>query len=129
MRDNKKAMKRLPDAEFAVMKVVWACEPPITASMIMEQLGEKKNWKMQTIVSLLLRLVERGFLCTEKNGRERTYFPLIPKEDYLKFETGNFIRQYYDNSFFSLVNTLYDDKNLTEKDIDELIRWAKERRG
>ena len=98
MRDNKKAMKRLPDAEFAVMKVVWACEPPITASMIMEQLGEKKNWKMQTVVSLLLRLVERGFLCTE-------------------------------NSFFSLVNTLYDDKNLTEKDIDELIRWAKERRG
>ena len=36
----------------------------------------------------MLRLVERGFLRSEKHGKERTYFPLVSKEDYLKFETG-----------------------------------------
>ena len=52
-------MKKLPDAEFDIMKVVWANEPPMTTTIIMEQLGKEK--------SLMLRLVERGFLRSENN--------------------------------------------------------------
>jgi len=122
-------MKKLPDAEFDIMKVVWAHEPPITTTIIMEQLGNEKEWKIQTVVSLMLRLVERGYLRSEKHGKERTYFSLVSREDYLRFETGNFMKQYHNNSFLNLVNTLYDDKALTDEDIDELLRWAKERRG
>lgn len=121
-------MKKLPDAEFDIMKVVWANEPPITTPIIMEQLGKDREWKIQTVVSLMHRLVERGFLRSEKNGKERTYFPLVCKEDYLKFETSNFMNQYHNNSLFHLINTLYDDKALTEEDIDGLLQWAKERR-
>jgi len=122
-------MKKLPDAEFDIMKVVWAHEPPITTSEIMKQLGNDKKWKIQTVVSLMLRLVERGFLRSEKHGKERTYFSLVSKEDYLKFETGNFVKQFHDNSFFNLVSTLYDDEAVTDADIDELLQWVKERRG
>lgn len=122
-------MKKLPDAEFDIMKVVWANESPITTPIIMEQLGKEKEWKIQTVVSLMLRLVERGFLRSEKHGKERTYFPLVNKEDYLKFETGNFMKQYHDSSLFHLINTLYDDEALTEQDIDELSKWVKERRS
>lgn len=121
-------IKKIPDTEFEIMKVVWANEPPLTTKIIMEQLGNEKEWKAPTVISLMLRLVERGFLKTEKNGKERTYFPLITKEDYLKFETGNFIRQYHGNSFVSFVNTLYDGKGLSEEDIDELMKLVKERR-
>ena len=32
-------IKKLPDAEFEVMKVVWANEPPVTTAVIMEQIG------------------------------------------------------------------------------------------
>lgn len=121
-------MKKLPDAEFEIMKVVWGNEPPLTANIIMEQLGQERGWKAQTINSLMLRLVEREFLATEKKGKERIYFPLISKEDYLKFETGNFIKQYHDSSFLNLVNALYDDKAITDADIDELLQWTKDRR-
>lgn len=121
-------MKKLPDAEFDIMKVVWANKPPMTTTIIMEQLGKEKGWKIQTVVSLMLRLVERNFLRSEKHGKERTYFPVVSKDDYLKFETGNFVKQYHDNSFLNLVNTLYDDEALTDKDIDELLQWVKERR-
>ncbi len=124
-----KKMKKLPDAEFDIMKVVWANEPPITTSEIMKQLGNEKEWKIQTVVSLMLRLVERGYLRSEKHGKERTYYPLIDKDDYLKFETGNFMYQFHNNSFMNLVNTLYDDAALTDEDIDELLKWAKERRS
>lgn len=120
--------KKLPDAEFDIMKVVWANEPPLTTAIIMEQVGKEKEWKIQTVVSLMLRLVERGFLRSEKHGKERTYFPLVSKDDYLKFETGNFIKQYHDSSLFNLINTLYDGEALTDKDIDELLEWAKKRR-
>ncbi len=122
-------MKKLPDAEFEIMKVVWANEPPMTTPVIMERLGREKEWKIQTVVSLMLRLVERGFLRSEKHGKERTYYALIGKEDYLKFETGNFMRQFHDSSFLNLVNTLYTDKALTDKDLDDLLKWVKERRG
>jgi len=119
-------IKSLPDAEFEIMKVVWANEPPITTNMIMEQLGNQKTWKAPTAISLLLRLVERGFLRTEKAGKERTYYPLIGKEEYLQFETGNFIKFYHENSVASFVNAMSKDKELDKNDINELMNWAKE---
>jgi len=113
-------MKKLPDTEFAIMKVVWANQPPITASIIMKQYGDKEGWKVQTAISLLLRLVERGFLRTEKTGKERTYFPMVAQDDYLRFETGNFLKRFHDNSFLNLVTAMYDDEALTDEDMDGL---------
>lgn len=121
-------MKKLPDAEFDIMEEVWTNEPTMTTTIIMEKLGKEKERKIQMVVSLMLRLVKRGFLRSEKHGKERTYFSLVSKEDYLKFETGSFMKQYHDSSLFNLINTLYDDKALSDKDIDELLQWAKERR-
>lgn len=121
-------LKKLPDAEFEIMKVIWASDPPITTSLIMERLGKEKEWKAQTIITLMLRLVERGFLRTEKKGKERTYFPLISKEDYLKFETGDFMDRFHSNSITSLVAALYQGNKLNEDDLDELEKWIKEMR-
>ncbi len=121
-------IKKLPDAEFEIMKVIWANDPPITTSIIMEQLGKAKEWKAQTVITLMLRLVDRGFLQTEKKGKERLYFPLINKEDYLKFETGDFMERFHGNSFASLVAALYDGNRLKEDDLDELVKWLKEKR-
>ncbi len=122
-------LRKLPDTEFEIMKVVWANRPPVTTGMVMERLGRERGWKAPTVISLMLRLVKKGFLRTEKNGKERTFFPLVAKEDYLEFETGNFMKLYHENSFLSLVNTLYDGKQLSDSDIDELMEWVKERRS
>ena len=122
-------MKKLPDAEFDIMKVVWANEPPISANVIMRQHGDGEGWRVQTAISLLLRLVERGFLRTEKNGKERTFFPMVDQEDYLKFETGNFIKQFHNNSFLSLATAMYDDEALTDEDLDGLRKLLNKPRG
>ncbi|KAB1437833.1 BlaI/MecI/CopY family transcriptional regulator [Candidatus Galacturonibacter soehngenii] len=121
-------LKKLPDAEFEIMKVVWANEPPITTSMIMEALGKEKEWKPQTILTLMVRLVERGFLRTEKKGKERIYFPIVNQEEYLKFETVDFIDRFHGNSFTSLITTLFDGKKMKDSDLDELKKWLDERR-
>ena len=121
-------IKKLPDAEFEIMQVVWANESPITTSEIMKQLGFEKEWKIQTVVSLMLRLTERGFLRSEKHGKERTYYPTVNKEDYLKFETGNFLKQFHNNSFLNLVTTMYADEALSDEDIDGLMELLSNRR-
>lgn len=118
--------RKLPDAEFEIMNEIWKTTPPITTNILMESLGEKKKWKVQTLISMLNRLVNREFLSTEKKGKERTYLPLVTKEDYLKFETENFIERFHENSIISLVNTLYNDKKLKDKDIEELSSLLKD---
>ena len=85
------SMKRLPETEFEVMKVVWESNPPITTGIIMEKIGHEKGWKIQTVVTLMKRLTERGFLRSEKQGKERFYYPLIEKDAYLRFETEHFM--------------------------------------
>lgn len=119
-------MKKLPNSEFEIMKTIWACQPPITSKVLAEKLDNK--WKAQTILTLLHRLVEKKFLDTEKVGKERTYIPKIDEQDYLEFETGDFIGKFHNNSLTGLMNTLYDGKNMTEDDVDELMEWVKSKR-
>lgn len=122
-------MKRLPDSEFQVMKAIWANEPPVTSSMIMEYLSGEKKWPIQSVVTLLSRLVEKGFLRSEKKAKERLYYPLVSKEDYIQFETGHFVKQYHENSFINLLSTLHQDKELTDEDLDEFQEWIGKRRN
>ena len=121
-------IKKLPDAEFEVMQVVWASKPPVTTSMIMNRLGHEKGWKIQVVVTLMLRLTERGFLRSEKHGKERTYYPLVNQDDYLRFETGKFLKQFHKNSFLSLVTAMYGNEALTNEDIDGLMELLKKER-
>lgn len=118
-------MQRLPDAEFEVMKAVWNTSPPISVNMVVNKLNGEKAWKVQTVISLMLRLIERGFLETKKNGKDRVYFPLISKEEYLKAETDAFVRQYHDNSVFSVFNSLYNVREISEDEIAELLKLIK----
>lgn len=121
-------MKRLPEAEFQVMKAIWAYEPPVTSSMVMGHLPREKSWPIQSVVTLLSRLLEKGFLRSEKKDKERLYYPLVSKEDYLQFETRNFVKLYHENSLISLLSTLDQDKKLTDEDLDDLQEWIRKRR-
>ena len=122
-----KDFKRLPDAELEVMKVIWDSKPPMSTNDVMKVISKEKTWHMSTLLTLLSRLIERGFLSSEKRGRERIYSPIVDKADYMEFETRTFLQKLHKNSFMSLVTTLYDNHDLTESDIDELSQWLKEK--
>jgi len=122
-------IKRLPGTEFELMKIIWRNqwkdEPPMTTNAIMAQLPSDNNWKPQTVLTMLIRLMEKGFLTSSRIGRERNYRPLISEEDYMDVETGEFIARYRGNSVGSLVKTMYDGKSLSQRDIKELKKWLK----
>lgn len=121
-------MRRLPDAELEVMKAIWDNTPPMSTNDVMKVVSNEKNWNISTLLTLLSRLIDRGFLSSEKRGRERIYYPQVEREEYMEYETKNFIKKLHKNSFMSLVNTLYDNNDLTEQDMDELSRWLEEKK-
>ena len=113
-------IKRLPDAEFTVMKAIWHSEIPVTTHVINEHLSSDISWKPQTLLTILARLCEKGFLSSERRGRERCYTLLISEDEYLEIETGNFLNRYSGNSIGSLVKALCAENDLSAEDISEL---------
>lgn len=115
--------QRLPDTEFEIMDYLWSLTPPVTTGMVMEKMGKERGWKIQTVVTLFARLTERGFLRVERgSGRERAFYPLISRDEYLRMETESFVERYHKNSFSSLLSALHREQ-LTEADLDELSQW------
>lgn len=111
--------KRLPDAEFTVMKAIWSLNSPITTNEITNKLADK-SWKPQTLLTVLKRLSDKGFLNIIKEGKQHQYKVLITEDEYLEIETGSFLKRYAGNSIGALVKTLYSEGELTQNDIDEL---------
>lgn len=121
--------QRLPDTEFEIMDYLWGVEPPVTTSMVMDKMGHEKGWKIQTVVTLFARLTERGFLRVERgSGRERSFYPIISREEYLRMETESFVERYHKNSFTSLLTAL-ESERLSEADLDELSQWLDQMKG
>jgi len=122
-------MKKLPDAEFEVMSAVWRLTPPVTSAMLMREIGRAKGWKAPALITLINRLIGRGFLRTEKPGRERAYYPLIERDAYLRFESESFLKRYHGGSLTSLMASLTGADAPLDGQAEALIRWVKEREG
>ena len=122
-----KPLKRLPDAELEIMRVIWQNTSPISTNQIIALLGSGKTRKPQTVLTLLARLIEKGYLQSEKIGKERVYSPIISYEVYLSTETESFLDRIHGNSVLSLINTLYDGKELSEEEIADLRAWLEKK--
>ena len=119
--DERGAIPRLPDAELAVMQALWALgEYPAHTGDIAGRLG--KDWKAPTLLKLLSRLEERGFVAGSKEGRANVYTPLVRREDYLTSESRSFLERLHGGSLSSLMAALYPEVNLTREDVAQLER-------
>ena len=83
-------MRTLPDAELAVMQAVWACEIPAKRVQISAILNKTHPMAPTTLLTVLSRLADKGFLRIEKTGRSAGYWPLVAREDYLAWQGRKF---------------------------------------
>ena len=104
--------QKLPDTELKVMQAIWHIESPASTSAVREELQKERPWNLSALQTLLGRLVRRGFLQTEKQGKSRYYTPLVTEEDYLQKWTGGSLRD--------LVACLYVNHSVTKEDLEEL---------
>ena len=112
---------RLPDAELEVMQALWSLETyPAHTGDIAEKLD--KRWKAPTLLKLLSRLEERGFVAGTKEGRANGYTPLVKREDYLAQESRSFLERLHGGSLSSLMTALYPETKLSKEDVAALER-------
>jgi predicted transcriptional regulator len=109
---------RISEAELSVMDVVWA-EAGLAASDIAGRI-EDKDWSDKTVKTLLARLVDKGALRVERDGRRYLYHPLIQRAEHRKSAVGSFVDNMFGGKASTLVAHLADARDLSEDDIDEL---------
>ena len=109
----------ISEAEYQVMKLIWA-KAPVSTKEVTEILIKESQWKPKTIQTLLSRLVKKGVIGYEKEGRVFVYTPLIKEEDYVEQESSSFLNKFYDSALNSMVVNFLEQDKLTENDIDEL---------
>lgn len=112
-------MIELSKAEFEVMQAIWA-KSPIRASEVIAYLDDEKKWQDKTVKTFLGRLVKKGALSFEKEGREYLYSPTIEKENYTQKETKSFIQRFFSGRVAPLVSGFAQTKELSQEDIDDL---------
>jgi len=113
-------MKKKPEiseAEYQVMKIIWAAGIPISTNDVVERLEASTAWKPKTIHTLLSRLVKKGALQYKKDGRVFVYTPLVKESDILSIENDNFLNRFYDGALNSMVVNLLEQDKLSDEDI------------
>ena len=121
----KQSIRRLPDAELEVMQALWRCAPPAARSDVEGQL--RRPLAPTTLLTLLTRLGEKGFLRTDKEGRRSLYTPLITQADYLAAQSRAFVETVCGGSLPAFAAALCDS-GLSREELDELRTLLEEGR-
>lgn len=116
--------KRLPDAELAVMQLVWSAKKPVTSTYVQEHAAQ--SWKATSVLTFLSRLTAKGFLSCVKEGKQNYYQPLITREAYLRKESTSFLHRLYQGSVRDLVVSLADAGAVSDADLQELRQFLEQ---
>ncbi|SDF68806.1 BlaI/MecI/CopY family transcriptional regulator [Mucilaginibacter gossypii] len=111
-------IKELTKAEEQVMQILWQLKEAIVKDII-EEMPEPKP--AYNTVSTVVRVLEgKGFIDHKAYGNSYVYFPLISDAEYKKFTFDKMMKNYFSNSYQSLVSFIVDEKNISVKELDEL---------
>lgn len=110
---------KISQSELEVMDVLWR-EAPLGASEVAARLASKKDWSARTVKTLLARLVEKGVLTTQPDGRRFLYTPAISRDSYAGPATRNFAKRLFGGRAAPLVAHLAEGDGLAQDDIAEI---------
>ena len=118
-------LKRLPDAELEVMQVLWNLEPPVPRAAAEAEMQKLRPMAQTTLLTLLSRLAEKGFVRIEKQGRSSVYTPLVSRADYQARQSKRFLDRVFGGSIPAFASAL-TASGLSREDLDELRRLLEE---
>lgn len=118
-------MSRISEAEHHVMEVLWD-EHPLTAQEVADRAGEARDWNIRTVKTLLSRLLTKGAIGHEEDGRRYLYRPLIERGDYVAGESRRLVDRLFGGRVTPLVAHLAAQDALTPEDIAEIEALLRE---
>lgn len=119
---------QISESELLIMEIIWNNHDSIMFGELMQELKTDNNqWKPNTVLTFLSRLIDKEIIEIKKQGRLNQYIALMSKEDYLRATTDNFINKVYGGNIKGLMTNLIKNNNIDAKDFEEIKDfWEKE---
>ena len=114
---------QLTKAEEQVMQILWEKENGLVKD-IRDSFSDPKP--ARNTVSTVLRVLEKkGYVGHKAYGNVHLYFPMVSKSNYSKSQLFGLLENYFNNSFPAMASFFAREKDLTVKELDDLLDAAK----
>ena len=114
------------------MNVVWETEQG-TVQEVLDRLPKSRDLAYTTVMTVLSRLVDKGFLKRQKQGRAYVYRPLVSRERLADSALRTVVNRFFNGLSIRAVDHLIETgESLDEKQLRELesaIRRKRKERG
>ncbi len=110
---------QLTKAEEQVMQILWDLSEGLVKN-IRENFSDPKP--ARNTVSTVLRVLEKkGYVGHKAYGNVHLYHPLISRSEYSKSQLFGLMESYFNNSFPAMASFFAREKDLTLKELDDLL--------
>lgn len=116
----------ISDAESRVMDVLWRSASPVTAEEIALALTETERWQTVTVKTLLNRLLKKGAIGAQKQGRHFLYHAVLQREAWLSRESESLLQRLFGGRIAPLVAHFGSRRKLSQEDIQALRKLIDE---
>lgn len=116
---------QISEAESIVMDVLWR-RHPLPAEEVVAALADARHWQEATIKTLLNRLLNKGAIRADRDGRRYLYAPVLKREDWVLDESQGLLERLFDGRVAPLVAHFSQQDKLSRKDIAELRKLLEE---
>lgn len=119
-------MQQISDYELELMKIIWANGGTALYAEIVKALEDKGTpWTKNTIITLLSRLANKGFVKANKTGFRNQYLAIVLETDYQEEQTKSLLDKLYEGNAKGLVSTLIQKDLLSSDDYEDLRKHWK----
>jgi len=112
-------MEKLSQQEEEAMQLLWQNKGGFVKD-ILNLLPEPKV-PYTTLASTIKSLERKKYLKAVKLGNSYYYEPLIAEDDYKKVYMGNFVSDYFKNSYKDLVSFFAKEEKISPKELKEIL--------
>jgi predicted transcriptional regulator len=109
---------QLTNAEEQVMKLLWKLDKAFFRDLLKEFPDPKPA--ATTVLTLLKRMIDKGFVSYKLYGNSREYYPLIKKADYFSDHINALIKDFYNNSTSQFASFFTNETDMSSEELKEL---------
>ena len=110
----------ISEAESHVMEVLWRAPAPVVAEQIVVALQDTHHWQAATVKTLLNRLLNKGAIAAEKDGRRFLYQAILQRDAWLARESDSMLQRLFGGRLAPLVAHFGSQQKLSPADVQEL---------
>lgn len=112
----------ISESEWDVMNVLWSADAPLAASEVVARLAGVRHWSPRTVKTLLNRLINKGALSYEAQGKRYLYRPRVPRDQCVREETRSFLSRVFANAPGPMLLQFVAQAKLTPEEVEALKR-------